>query len=162
MALSKDLDPTIYSLTFRQQVYAKTLAAHPDFNVHAQITANIASAAKVTKRNKSNHFCSQDIGNPWRPAKVDKIVDGIHYLQNKARCGVNPRSCARISCSWDSAIFLCNDRNDFIQPSCAYLASYASDIINFCHQDVNGIGIAVAGQEFDTENYNVLVRYSNC
>ncbi|EPE32878.1 hypothetical protein GLAREA_05890 [Glarea lozoyensis ATCC 20868] len=169
-----------------QEVYAQVAATHPSFNTRSQLDTNIALAAaspiQITKRNKAHHFCNQNIGKPWLPAKVTYIEDGIKYLstspyplphpplypdltipaESKGKCGVQSGHCARISCSWDSAIFLCNDRLDFIEPSCAYLASYAEDLIDWCKTEVSGMGSAVAGQLFDTDSYNVLVRYSNC
>ncbi|KAF2836611.1 hypothetical protein M501DRAFT_1059999 [Patellaria atrata CBS 101060] len=95
-------------------------------------------------------------------ADVNRISEGIRYLRDlsggNARCGVNGRSCARISCSWDAGISLCNDRNDHIDPSCRYLADYAEAIVNDCTRVPN----RVKGQQFDTDNYNVLVKHNPC
>jgi hypothetical protein len=79
------------------------------------------------------------------------ILDGIAYLQSLGfgNCGVpaGPRVCSRISCSYDSGIWLCNDNAWHIQPSCTYLASYAEDIVSRCASDcVNGICANVNGQ----------------
>ena len=50
-------------------------------------------------------------------AHVPAIQDGIGYLNSlNGGCWVNPRSCARISCSYNSAIFLCNDVSQFTLP----------------------------------------------
>lgn len=46
----------------------------------------------------------------WGYAYVDDIDDGIDYLGRlNGGCSVGAKSCSRISCSYDSAIFLCND-----------------------------------------------------
>ena len=47
-----------------------------------------------------------------------------------------------------------------INPSCQYFASYALDIVNDCSS--NGALYYLAGQEFDTDDYNVIVSAQNC
>ena len=47
-----------------------------------------------------------------------------------------------------------------INSSCQYLASYALDIVNDCPS--NGALYYLAGQEFDTDDYNVIVSAQNC
>ena len=46
-------------------------------------------------------------------ANMDAIYEGLHYLQRlgNAKCGADagPANCVRVSCSWRSGIFLCND-----------------------------------------------------
>ncbi|KAF8864871.1 hypothetical protein BDZ45DRAFT_581397, partial [Acephala macrosclerotiorum] len=102
----------------------------------------------------------------WTGAAVSTIEDGIYYLQHvNALCNVGKRSCVRISCSYDAGIYLCNDQNWYdITPSCVYIASYAQDLINSCPSRLwNGKRWydAVCGQEFDTDNYNVIVHYAD-
>lgn len=112
---------------------------------------------------------------------MSTIEDGIYYLQHvNALCNVGKRSCVRISCSYDAGIYLCNDvtlscffcpthadweQNWYdIAPSCVYIASYAQDLINSCPSRLwNGKRWydAVCGQEFDTDNYNVIVHYAD-
>jgi hypothetical protein len=91
----------------------------------------------------------------------------IKYLKSlSGNCGVNARSCARISCSWTDAIWLCNDNDYYIQPSCKYLADYAGNIIGKCQNvqqrgckscAIGGYNHYVNGQQFDTDHYNVIV-----
>ena len=53
--------------------------------------------------------CNPNFGN----ANVGAIQDGINYLnQRGGTCVVESRSCSRISCSFNSAILLCNDVRD--------------------------------------------------
>ena len=47
-----------------------------------------------------------------------------------------------------------------INPSCQYLASYAQDIVDRCPS--NKFENYLAGQEFDTDNYNMIVSAQNC
>jgi hypothetical protein len=81
--------------------------------------------------------------------------------------------CARISCSYGAAIWLCNDNTYPIWPSCRYLATYAEDILGTCADMYLAPGskgwglfdqrdLRVNGQEFDTDNYNVIVGVDAC
>ncbi|EHL01870.1 hypothetical protein M7I_2227 [Glarea lozoyensis 74030] len=77
--------PTIFLGLFGIQIYEQAKIANGDFDVDEQLSANIATGSpeKLNARNKNQG--------------------------GKGSCGVNPRSCARISCSYQAAIFLCND-----------------------------------------------------
>lgn len=116
----------------------------------------------------------------WNPAVEETIQDEIIWLRHlTVRCGVSARSCVRVSCEWDAAIRLCNDvsnfrflllleyanirgQNDYdIQPACDYIASYALDILNACTHVYNGV-FRACGQEFDSDNYNVIVQKLGC
>ncbi|KAJ4250994.1 hypothetical protein NW762_011644 [Fusarium torreyae] len=51
-------------------------------------------------------------GGPWGEASVERILDGIGYLERwpgKPKNGPGPGNCGRVSCSWNSAIWWCND-----------------------------------------------------
>jgi hypothetical protein len=53
-------------------------------------------------------------------------------------------------------------QNDYaIHPSCNYLSSYALDIVNSCSWASGGVEYT-GGQEFDTDNYNVIVHSTSC
>jgi len=52
--------------------------------------------------------------------------------------------------------------NGGIDPQLNYIASYASDIINRCGVAPPFSPALAAGQEFDTDNYNVIVREDGC
>ncbi len=62
---------------------------------------------------------------------------------------------------WSNADITQNNYD--ISPDMSYIASYASDIILKCtgHSDPFHNAL-VMGQEFDTDNYNVVVRYDRC
>lgn len=87
----------------------------------------------------------------------------------KGKCGVNARSCARVSCSQGDAVWLCNDNYHHIAPSCNYLAGYVGNIMskcrgvskekcqNNCGKGTGGLQASVNGQQFDTDHYNVIV-----
>jgi len=116
-------------------------------------------ATSLARRNKTPPpICNVD---GFSFASVWRIQQGVSYLNGQGRCSVNAKTCARVSCSWDSAIYLCNDNDYYIEPACPYIASYAADIINTC-QYYYAKRWVVTGQEFDSDGYNVVVRGDSC
>ena len=91
---------------------------YPDFNTTeyvAQVQATEASrtlSAPLTERSKfpGNVHCIPVPGQDWIRAQRFAIEDGITYLNGlNALCNIGGKSCVRISCSYLSAIWLCND-----------------------------------------------------
>lgn len=68
-------------------------------------------------------------------AGVLAIKEGIDYLQGiDGYCGLDdgPYKCARVSCSWDSAIWLCNDNDTPLRVPCKDLGPFAAKIREGC------------------------------
>ena len=64
----------------------------------------------ASQENKSDLACYPIKNQPdWRAAEVRYIEDGVSYLKKvNALCSVNGHACSRISCSYKSAVTLCN------------------------------------------------------
>ncbi|TVY15182.1 hypothetical protein LARI1_G008051 [Lachnellula arida] len=126
---------------------------------------NVARSDTVLSRDadsKDGVHCIPIGGQNWQYANSAAIAQSVKDLQSRGgSIHVNGHSCARLSCLTSSAIFLCNDNNDGIAPQLNYIASYASDIINRCGVSPFTPALA-AGQEFDTDHYNVIVREDSC
>ncbi|KAF1810898.1 hypothetical protein P152DRAFT_483602 [Eremomyces bilateralis CBS 781.70] len=152
-----------------EDVYNQIVHLNPSYDPAAFGNNATDIAPPLSKRDKSGLIC-----NIGRHAQVGRIWQGISYLKSLpggGTCGIDagPAHCVRISCSWDSGIFLCNDNPWPIAPNCAYLATYAEDIVLSCpYSDECQPGAAafcnefVNGQRFDTDNYNVIVGWSGC
>jgi hypothetical protein len=111
-------------------------------------------------------LCAPVAGQDWTAAFMSHIDAGIFYLNNlHTRLGVSAKSCARISCSYDSTIYLCNDNGGYIEPASTYIASYAQDLVNLCTTGSFTKFPAyrkTGGQEFDSDRYNVIVKKDSC
>jgi hypothetical protein len=92
------------------------------------------------------------------------------YLRGvKGDCSnqAGPGNCGRISCSWNSGIWWCNDNLVTYTRPCSYFADYV-DILNMqCRWDLNhGSGdklYMISGQIFDSDNFNVIIaRHEFC
>ncbi|KUJ24691.1 uncharacterized protein LY89DRAFT_727709 [Mollisia scopiformis] len=162
---------TIHGVDFEmngtaQEIYARFTASYPEIvALHPPEKQNDTYAAfdnnpvNLDKRSKMlPPLCIPVAGQNWQWTLYSPIDAGIKYLKNlQGGCAVGARSCVRISCSYNGAIYLCNDNNYAIAPSCYYLATYAEDISRDCWIRWHWKAY-VGGQEFDTDNYNVVVR----
>ncbi|KUJ23864.1 uncharacterized protein LY89DRAFT_726918 [Mollisia scopiformis] len=147
-----------------QEIHAQMKAIYPDFDPDTAISNQTLDIRHLGKRSKMQPPLCYPVQD-WGRAETAPINTGIRYLnQVQALCGVGANSCVRVSCSYRAAIYLCNDNDYGITPTCPYIASYAQDIINSCNYHRPGGNTwdwSVCGQEFDTDNYNVIVRWDN-
>lgn len=77
------------------------------------------------------------MGNPGVGGAGDQnaLIDGIDYLNQKwadAVWVVEPNSCKRVSCSWNSAIWLCSDAKSTLQAATKDITALATLIIDNC------------------------------
>ncbi|KAF4458844.1 hypothetical protein FALBO_14406, partial [Fusarium albosuccineum] len=92
-------------------------------------------------------------------ARKKAIEEGIQYLQTRlgnAPCGLDngPRVCTRVSCSYDSAIWLCNDNSGPLQVACGQVGDLAQRILFGCPNP--------QGQFFTNANWNVIIGKEEC
>ena len=88
------------------------------------------------------------------------LIKDLALLGGTCAVPAGQHSCSRISCRDTSAIYLCNDNENEIAPSCNDLSKYASAISNACSGSSSS---AFSGQQFnDDDVYNVVVAYGNC
>lgn len=165
-----------------------------DFNISATPEAAAASVNEllgddgewaVTKRADWTEFSVSCFGR-WQPADGWHIYEGIEYLarlSGKPTNGPGPGNCGRVSCSFNSAIWWCNDVSvtflvgylvlgltvSFDQaPQTKTLASFfsiASGAGAINRQCVRGnplINPKVGGQAFHPTNWNVIVNGEWC
>ncbi|KAI1246907.1 hypothetical protein MGN70_010792 [Eutypa lata] len=126
---------------------------------NATSTATNEETRSLTPRSKDNTICwvggNGSVKNGW-------LQEGINYLkqhtQGPCTAGRGPGNCARISCSFNTAIWLCNDDPEYeVSRRCPDIATYAEDIREKCT-----FGLSIQGQEFDTDGFNVMVGRDWC
>ncbi|KAL5324510.1 hypothetical protein ACEPPN_009056 [Leptodophora sp. 'Broadleaf-Isolate-01'] len=145
-----------------QEIFSKLAAENPSLVIpEVNTTSNHPSSHSLIERNKRNTECFPIPGTNWPKADSNCIWEGIDYLRKGAPfCWVNAHTCARISCSWNSAIYLCSDYGATWGHSCKYISGYAEDLIHSCTE--TNIGASWTGREFDTDNYSVYVMSDRC
>ncbi|KAH9223561.1 hypothetical protein DL95DRAFT_492705 [Leptodontidium sp. 2 PMI_412] len=117
-----------------------------------------------SKREMTDVKCLPVPGQKWNGADVSAIDDGIYFLKNRGlTCNVGPHSCVRVSCSWDGGIYVCNNGDNEIRPSCNDVGIYAQALVNNCRYKRGFLRHdGVGGQVWDNENWNVVVRKDGC
>ncbi|KAK9368507.1 hypothetical protein V1509DRAFT_623119 [Lipomyces kononenkoae] len=115
----------------------------------------------LQERQLSVYYC-----NNYPYAKCHPIFDGINYLYGVSGQPVNgpgPGNCGQVSCSWNSAIWWCNDNpTTYALGSFGDIANLASDVVQKCSYCNAGAYFPVAGQQFTDQDWNVIVRDGSC
>ncbi|KAG4437755.1 hypothetical protein IFR05_006740 [Cadophora sp. M221] len=108
-------------------------------------------------------LCCPVAGTDWYGATQHTIEDGIKYLNRvTGYCGADAHTCSRVSCSYSAAIWLCNFRDNHMLATCSWIGTFAQDIINKCaHYSDDKDTPNVCGEEFDDENFRVIVRHDD-
>ncbi|PGH27625.1 hypothetical protein AJ80_00638 [Polytolypa hystricis UAMH7299] len=148
-----------------QQVYAQLLDMNPQYEAQFGTIEHNATAVEdededVTTRSKREHT----ICNPFPRAPCNRINEGISYLtrvNGRPTNGPGPGNCGRVSCSWSSAIWWCNDnRRTHTLSSFRDIANAAKVAVKDCRNLDKGC--QVSGQRFLDDNWNVIVRGQKC
>ncbi|KAK0667505.1 hypothetical protein QBC41DRAFT_304326 [Cercophora samala] len=101
---------------------------------------------------------------PYIAASTRRIGDGIKYLRGlsgTAKNGPGWGNCGRVSCSWSSAIYWCNDNAQEKEVGWNDIADGAEFLM---HSDCVRRKKTVLGQVFFKDKWNVIVRHdeNNC
>ncbi|KAI7778631.1 hypothetical protein LA080_001961 [Diaporthe eres] len=101
----------------------------------------------------------------WPVANGNRIQDGINYLMGvggQPSNGPGPGACGRVSCSYNAAIWWCNDnRVTYTLPSYKNIANGAQNVKQQCQRRPSGF-TETSGQGFFDGNWNVVVREDSC
>ncbi|KAI1318293.1 hypothetical protein F5Y16DRAFT_419067 [Xylariaceae sp. FL0255] len=134
----------------------------PAVNNSLGISSRTNNGDTLNGRYYTSTICN--VGLPG-PANTYRIEQGASYLMGlKGTCenGPGPGNCGRISCSYNSAIYWCNDNPYSSSYDCSSFGNYADDAINSCTVDSQDGDHVTWGQAFDTLNFNVMVGKDSC
>ncbi|KAM5475898.1 hypothetical protein MauCBS54593_000580 [Microsporum audouinii] len=150
--------PTVALNGTVEEVHHQLLKINPNYEAEfGTIDRKKEHARDIHALGKRNVDCGR-----FRECSRQRIVEGIAHLYQvpgRPSNGPGPGNCGRVSCSYDSAIWWCNDnRETKTLPGFYNIAEGAQVILNTC----NPGGNYVSGQEFHSDNWNVIVQYSQC
>jgi len=116
--------PTVTLNGTIQEVVSQLLDLNPDWteddfifnSTDSEVETN-RTAFNLTGRSPGDAIFRQKCFAPWTNAFSNDIGDGINYLygldsklkNSPPGNGPGPGNCGRVSCSWESAIWWCND-----------------------------------------------------
>ncbi|KAF9880226.1 hypothetical protein CkaCkLH20_02180 [Colletotrichum karsti] len=162
-----------------EEVFAQIQAVKPDFDWTntTELTEPEADLSTLDARSPSNIICDVGGRGPMvQEASMQRETDYLRRIAN-SQCGVaaGPRVCARVSCSSGDGIWLCNDTTSHLSRRCGIIPDYVWRIFGRCKSWVSS-GVCpirgcqypepgwyyARGQQFDTENFNVIIGKDNC
>ncbi|TDZ19976.1 hypothetical protein Cob_v006955 [Colletotrichum orbiculare MAFF 240422] len=110
----------------------------------------------------SRHHCPPP-GSYCSPMRIREGIEYLYRVSGRPRHMPGPATCSRVSCSWNSAIYWCNDNTHDIElSSFGEIADGAQYVADHCTFTVGKSYQCVSGQAFHHDNWNVLVRKDNC
>ncbi|KAL2848590.1 hypothetical protein BJY01DRAFT_246313 [Aspergillus pseudoustus] len=119
-----------------EQVYAKLVEINPNYDDDWKDEGDNENAEPGLQTRDDDDYYVNPLTciNPEIGPFKKHVMSGIKYLRKvKGRPHLPANSCGRVSCSWDSAIYWCNDKDhDAYIPSFNNIADGAQVIVNEC------------------------------
>ncbi|KAI0196142.1 hypothetical protein EV127DRAFT_466492 [Xylaria flabelliformis] len=158
--IDKDSGQMSFTGLSLQQIHEQIREINPNFSWSRKIEPESQDS---WDEDRGNILCDM----AWNPkfASVFHIRQGIAYLHKiHGNCtnGPGPGNCARVSCSYGSGIWFCNDNSHPTSVPCSTFGDRAWDIIEKCYAFGNFPTDSVHGQAFDTAGWNVIVAGTDC
>ncbi|KAK4675920.1 hypothetical protein QC764_506440 [Podospora pseudoanserina] len=160
-------DPTSATVTVTgtiQEAIAQMDASYPGWNAtfQARVTPPPGDSASLDSTANLDDPDDIDCNVDYKYAGKVTIVWGINYLRSitgKPKNGPGPNNCGRVSCSWNSAIYWCND--DTVEKELTWndIADGASAVNEACKTNR---GHDSKGRGSYDDHWNVLVRGDVC
>ena len=101
-----------------QEVYAQLLKINPNYGSQLGPTTDSSSAYEGNSElNSPEYEIKTIVCGAYYPALVARIEEGIKHLRSVPGSpgnGPGPKDCGRVSCSWNAAIYWCNDVSEAI------------------------------------------------
>ncbi|KAI0018972.1 hypothetical protein F4780DRAFT_793781 [Xylariomycetidae sp. FL0641] len=146
-----------------EQIFAHILAVNPSYETDFPgelPDTNATQLESMMAQDQDHVICN--VGGDG-PAQDWAILHGISYIGKlKGNCGASPgpNVCGRISCSYDSGIWWCNDKPESVQYPCDKFASWAQVIASSCEDKWDGF---IWGQAFSSnDSFNVICAGASC
>ncbi|RGP62433.1 hypothetical protein FSPOR_9280 [Fusarium sporotrichioides] len=156
-----------------EEVHEELLQLNPDYDEEFSINS---TASEISQRDSGFNLVQRTdfsdaeyhCGGRWKKCKTWAVNDGISYLRRvkgKPKNGPGPGNCGRVSCSWNAAIWWCNDSKEL--NSFGSIADGAALIRKKCYIPDRGPPYPgqenrLSGQAFHHTRWNVIVREDKC
>ncbi|KAI1180656.1 hypothetical protein F4777DRAFT_573886 [Nemania sp. FL0916] len=154
----------------RQRNPSFTWSLEPE--TESETEASLATAAdndndtsSSSSGNGNSDGVSCHVGANPAFASVYHIRQGINYLHKihgNCTIGPGPGNCSRVSCSYQSGIWFCNDNPYPKSVPCSTFGDRAADIIYDCYAHGHFPIDSVQGQAFAPDGWNVIVAGAKC
>ncbi|KAH7234329.1 hypothetical protein B0J15DRAFT_538988 [Fusarium solani] len=159
-----------------EKIHEELLQLNPNWD-EEYISNSTDTTGGASKRDSDSHLFSRTdfrgskytCRGRWpecHPNPIRRGIEYLRYVQGRPRNGPGPGNCGRVSCSYNAAIWWCND-NTSAKTLAGFgsIADGAEYIVDNCmrwHWVKGGYVSAVAGQVFHKTKWNVIVRKDKC
>ncbi|KAK3985896.1 hypothetical protein QBC44DRAFT_403397 [Cladorrhinum sp. PSN332] len=148
-----------------EEVHAELLKINPNWDAEFP-----APAANATETGTNLHKRDWSVCGGHTPAHDRNAIwagaDYLRGLSGQAQRGPGPRSCGRVSCSWSSAIWYCNDNSYTKYMPWFHIANAAEVLIHECSYFLNeGLwfaGWVTAGERWHDDGWFAIVAQDSC
>lgn len=112
-----------------QEIYNQILKVNPDFLIRTPIAYRTSEPDEGT-----NVDVNCDPHEDWDSASVQQLKKEANWLKSLGdrQCNAGVDGCARVSCSYNTAVYLCNLRDYDWGPSCNEVADHVLAIADMC------------------------------
>ncbi len=93
-------------------------------------------------------------------ANVGESRDMIDKMGGTCAVATRPRICSVVACTWNAAVWLCNDNAVPIAPSCVFLPRSLRISLGCVFGSTMGVGTAGV-KNLISDDYNVIVGWSS-
>ncbi|KAI6791476.1 hypothetical protein KC360_g8361 [Hortaea werneckii] len=145
--------------SLREQI----LEINPDYFKNQDSTSAGSALAARTIGSCGGRAISKDVrcGVPYGTVHGKDISSGLVYLSNIGGCmTLGGKQCSRVSCSYNSGIFACNDNSDTVQAPFSLVSDIGGDMFGQCANFDDGADFTA--QAFTDEGWNVLMKRQSC
>ncbi|KAK1834438.1 hypothetical protein QBC39DRAFT_369334 [Podospora conica] len=119
----------------------------PQHNISAAVTENRCGLFNTADRYDIKTAIGQAFTSVWP------------YFPDP--CATPARTCRKIVCRNTSAVYICNDNDHDVNPTCTDVAAEAMKIVDNCCGG-GSYKAGLSGQRFTEAGYNVVVAFGNC
>ncbi|KAK4227636.1 hypothetical protein QBC38DRAFT_363874 [Podospora fimiseda] len=157
-----------------QQVHAQLLSLNPnwdiDFNFNITTSSSISSIPDPIPSSLSKRDWTDCSAPSTHGPALDRnaIYWGIEYLRGlsgQAQRGPGPRSCGRVSCSWNSAIWYCNNNSYTKYMPWYHIANAAEVLWHNCQYFLSNwwfAGWVIKGERWHDDGWFVIIAEEGC
>ncbi|KAK0748476.1 hypothetical protein B0T21DRAFT_420413 [Apiosordaria backusii] len=147
-----------------EDAIAQMDAKYPGWNQTFTSSLPPPDAASLEPSTESDGF---KCGDPWYQCSQAAIVSGAQYLQgvksDPPKMGTGPSNCGRVSCSWASSIWMCNNSTlGEAQSTWKEIGDSALFLAYKCGYPDRLNMWVTRGQEFFKGNWSVVVTWADC
>ncbi|KAK7756191.1 hypothetical protein SLS62_001784 [Diatrype stigma] len=145
-----------------EKIVAQINATNPEYFLSNETSNDSVSGHGASKGGNQEGpvYCHLGTPNPASLAPIEEAVSYLERLKGGCIAPAGPGYCGKISCSYDSAVWWCNDRLEPAYYPCKWFAPYTQRIIDRCKQELTQ---EVEGQSFSGDGtFNVIVGGDRC